>query len=66
MKRKIMITFFVINVGFLFRLLFTDLSGDYLGQTPCGNIPVGFAPEIITKNVLEPYIDKNEKNENSF
>ena len=32
---------------------FTDLKGDYLGQTPPGNIPEIFAPGIISAEKLE-------------
>ncbi len=32
---------------------FTDLYGDYLGQTPPGDTPVVFAPGIISRNSLE-------------
>jgi Tol biopolymer transport system component len=32
---------------------FTDLYGDYLGQTPPGDVPVIFAPGVVSGNGLE-------------
>lgn len=29
---------------------FTELRGDYLGQTPPGDIPIVFAPGIVSDN----------------
>lgn len=33
-------------------LKFSDLNGDYLGQTPPGDIPVVFAPGIVSSDFL--------------
>jgi hypothetical protein len=35
------------------KLKFTDLYGDYLGQTPPGDVPVIFAPGIVSGTSLE-------------
>lgn len=35
------------------KVVFTDLHGDYLGQTPPGDTPVVFAPGFISRESLE-------------
>ena len=44
---------------------FTDLYGDYLGQTPPGDTPAVFAPGIVSTSHLEhsPAIFSNDGNE---
>lgn len=47
------ITFLSLLIGltsFIYAQEFTDLCGDYLGQTPLGDTPVVFAPGIISTN----------------
>ncbi len=44
------ILFFVGGVAFAQQLSFTDLYGDYLGQTPPGDTAAIFAPGIISQN----------------
>lgn len=48
MKKALLIIFSILIIPSSFGQQFTDLNGDYLGQTPPGNIPVVFAPDIIT------------------
>jgi hypothetical protein len=53
MKKTLIISLLVLVAQFSFGQQFTDLHGDYLGQTPPGDTPVVFAPGIISKNGLE-------------
>ena len=48
--------FFMLLLGFnsfIYAQEFTDLYGDYLGQTPPGDTPVAFAPGIISSDDQE-------------
>jgi len=51
MKRIIII--FILFINLLFGQQFTDLYGDYLGQTPPSDTPTLFAPGIISSNYAE-------------
>ena len=53
MKKELMITILVLLVKFSFGQQFTDLYGDYLGQTPPGDTPVVFARGIVSTNDRE-------------
>jgi hypothetical protein len=53
MKKTFIITILSLVVSSSFGQQFTDLYGDYLGQTPPGKKAVMFAPGIISKNSLE-------------
>ena len=53
MKKILLIFNLVLISNFLFGQQFTDLYGDYLGQTPPGDTPVVFARGIISTNDLE-------------
>ena len=48
MKKELLIVVFMLIAGCSFGQQFTDLYGDYLGQTPPGDTPMIFAPGIIT------------------
>lgn len=48
MKKELMIIILVLLVKFSFGQQFTDLYGDYLGQTPPGDTPVVFARGIVS------------------
>lgn len=55
MKKNIFLLVFVLN-SFSFAQNpkeFTDLKGDYLGQTPPDDTPVVFAPGIVSTDDLE-------------
>lgn len=53
MKKGLLIITLILIVKSSFGQQFTDLYGDYFGLTPPGDIPVLFAPDIISKNTLE-------------
>ena len=53
MKKGLMIALLVFVVKSTFGQQFTDLCGDYLGQTPPGDTPVIFAADIISKGTME-------------
>jgi len=48
MKKVLMTTILVLFIRSSFGQQFTNLHGDYLGQTPPGNTPVVFAPGIVS------------------
>jgi hypothetical protein len=48
MKKGLFILFLILIIKSSFGQQFTDLYGDYLGQTPPGDIPVVFARGIIS------------------
>jgi hypothetical protein len=52
-KKGLIIIILSLIVKSSFGQQFTDLYGDYLGQTPPGDTPVVFAPGIISTNILE-------------
>lgn len=49
MKKELMIFAFTLFAECSFGQQFTDLHGDYLGQTPPGDSAVIFAPGIVSK-----------------
>lgn len=53
MKKRMLFIFLVFMIKFSFGQQFTDLYGDYLGQTPPGEIPVIFANGIVSCKTLE-------------
>jgi len=53
MKKGFLITSFVLIVNSLFGQQFTDLYGDYLGQTPPDDTPVVFARGIVSGDYQE-------------
>ncbi len=53
MKKGLLIITLILIIKSSFGQQFTDLYGDYLGQTTPGDTPVVFAPGIISKNTLE-------------
>jgi len=53
MKKELLFIALILIVESSFGQKFTDLYGDYFGQTPPGDTPVVFAPGIISKNTLE-------------
>jgi WD40-like Beta Propeller Repeat. len=53
MKKGLLIIFLILIIKSSFCQQFTDLYGDYLGQTPPGDTPVIFAPDIISKGTME-------------
>jgi len=53
MKTVLMIIILALIVQYSFGQQFTDLYGNYLGQTPPGDTPVVFAPGIISTQSLE-------------
>jgi Tol biopolymer transport system component len=53
MRKVFIVIIFVLIAQFSFGQQFTDLYGDYLGQTPPGDTPVVFAHGIISRNTLE-------------
>jgi len=48
MKNRVIIIVLILIANSSFGQQFSDLSGDYLGQTPPGNIPVVFARRIVS------------------
>ncbi|MFC1762116.1 right-handed parallel beta-helix repeat-containing protein [Planctomycetota bacterium] len=52
MKKTLILLLLAIN-GALCAQEFTDLTGDYLGQTPPGDTPVVFAPGIVSTDGCE-------------
>jgi len=52
MKKGLLIVFLILIIKSSFGQQFTDLYGDYLGQTPPGDIPVIFASGIISKGTM--------------
>jgi Tol biopolymer transport system component len=65
MKRELLIITLILIVQFSFGQQFTDLYGEYLGQTSPGDTPVVFAPGIISRYSLEhgPAVFSNDGNE---
>jgi hypothetical protein len=53
MKKGLLIIFLILIVKSSFGQQFTDLYGDYLGQTPPGDTPVVFAPGIVSTIYME-------------
>ena len=53
MKKGFLITSFVLIVNSLFGQQFTDLYGDYLGQTPPDDTPVVFSRGIVSGDYQE-------------
>jgi hypothetical protein len=53
MKKELLIFVFILITQSSFGQQFTDLYGDYLGQTPPGDTPEVFAPGIISRYSLE-------------
>ncbi len=53
MKRRLLILVFILISQSSFGQQFTDLYGDYLGQTPPGDTPVVFAPGIVSTIYME-------------
>ena len=51
-RKVFLVIIFVLIAQSSFGQQFTDLYGDYLGQTPPGDIPVVFAPGIVSTNSL--------------
>lgn len=64
MKKRLPVII-ILFFNFSFGQQFTDLCGDYLGQTPPGDTPVVFAPGIVSTSNLEhsPTIFSNDGNE---
>jgi hypothetical protein len=57
MRKEFLIFMFILIAQSLFGQQFTDLYGDYLGQTPPGNTPVLFAPGFVSlENRMEYFI----------
>jgi hypothetical protein len=52
MKKRLLILMFFLIAQFSFAQQFTDLNGDYLGQTPPSETPVVFAPGVISNNCI--------------
>ena len=52
MKKETLIIFLVLIIKSSFGQEFTDLYGDYLGQTPPGDTPLVFAPGIVSTDSL--------------
>jgi Tol biopolymer transport system component len=52
MEKKLIILVFILIVQSLFGQQFTDLYGDYLGQTLPGDVPKVFAPGIVSTDSL--------------
>lgn len=48
MKKGLIVIFLILIVKYTFGQEFTDLYGDYLGQTPPGDTPVVFARGIVS------------------
>lgn len=53
MQKGLLFITLILIVESSFGQQFTGLYGNYLGQTPPGDVPVLFAPGIISKNTLE-------------
>lgn len=52
MKKGTLIIFLILIIKSSFGQEFTDLYGDYLGQTPPGDTPLVFAPGIVSTDSL--------------
>jgi hypothetical protein len=52
-RKVFFVIIFVLITQFSFGQQFTDLYGDYLGQTPPGDTPVVFAPGIVSTIYME-------------
>lgn len=53
MKNGLLIIILLLFIKSSFGQQFTDLYGDYLGQSPPGDNPEVFAPDIISGTTLE-------------
>ena len=52
MKKKLFLLLLGLN-SCVYAQEFTDLYGNYLGQTPPGDTPVVFAPGIVSTPIIE-------------
>jgi hypothetical protein len=52
MKKRLLIIILVLTIKASFGQEFTDLKGDYLGQTLPGDTPVVFAPGLVSDSTL--------------
>ena len=53
MKTKSLIFILILIANFSFGQEFTDLYGDYLGQTPPGDTAVIFAPGVVSTDIRQ-------------
>jgi hypothetical protein len=53
MKKVFVTSVLILVVRSSFGQQFTDLQGDYVGQTPPGDTPVVFAPGIVSTVYME-------------